>query len=643
MGKTRILLAEDKTPPAADLHQKLEDIGYAVAVASSGEEALKVAAETKPNLAMVDANLDGKPQGPPGGLDGIAAARRIHQHLDIPVVFLLASADKRTLRRTEAAGPFGHVTEPFEPDQIRAAVEMALYRHSVERKLRKSEARYRTLYDQSPTINVVIGPDGVISDVNKSFEEVLGYKKEEVIGRHTMEFMAPHHSGKVAQLLSWARDGNYIPEMDLDVYAKDGSLHTLLFSLGRAPLEPEEDNRVSGRLIIGLDITDRRQAQQDLRRNEQRLRAIFDAAQDAIFIKDQDLKYTLANPATAGLFGLDQANLLGRSDEELFGSRHAGELSKTDTQALAGQVLTEEHHLPVGDRMRTFEITRAPIYDGAGRPVGLCGIARDVTQRKQAEMDRRLMERRLHESRRLESIGQLAGGIANHFNNLLTVIQGNAQLLRLQRQDDQELASALEQILDASGRSEQLIRQLLAYARKGSDHTSQIDINAVIDMVVNLLRPSLDSRTDIKLDLKAKSTTVMGDAAQLETALLNLALNAQDAMPGGGRITFATNQLTLDGKWCKTHPGNLKPGRHLQISVTDNGVGMDKKTLDRVFEPFFTTKEVDKAVGMGLAGVYGCVKDHQGAVEILSEVGSGTTVNIFLPLDEPARTDSPQK
>ncbi len=638
MGKTRILLAEEKTAAAAaaGLHQKLEDIGYAVAVASSGEEALKIAGETKPDLAIVDVGLDGE-------TDGIAAARRITQNLDIPVVFLLASADKRTLKRAEAAGPFSHLAEPFEPGQIRSAVEIALCRHSAERKLRKSEARYRSLYDQGPTINVVIGPDGVISDVNKSFEEVLGYRKEEVVGRHTMEFMAPHHSGKVAELLSWARDGKYVPEVDLDVYAKNGSLHTLLFSLGKAPSEQEKDDRISGRLIMALDITDRRQAQKDLRRNEQRLRAIFDAAQDAIFIKDQDLKYVLANPATSKLFSLEQADPVGRRDEDLFGSKYAAELRKIDTHVLEGQVLTEEHQLPVGKEIRTFEITRAPIYGGAGQPVGLCGIARDITQRKQAEVERHLMERQLHESRRLESVGQLASGIANHFNNLLTVIQGNAQLLKLQRQDDQELGSILDQILEASKRSEHLICQLLAYARKGSDHSSEIDINAIIDMVISLVRPNIESRIDIKLDLKVKSTTVMGDAPQLETALLNLALNARDAMPGGGELTFATDLVTLDGKWCKTHPGDLKPGRCLQISVTDNGVGMDKKILDHVFEPFFTTKEMDKAVGMGLASVYGCIKDHHGAIEILSELGEGTTVSIFLPLDERAPTDTPKQ
>ncbi len=637
MGRTKILLAEDQSTGAADLHDRLKSMGYTVAaVVSSGEEALKVAAQTKPDLALVDVNLDGK-------LDGITAAQQIRRNLDIPVVFLLASADKKTLKRAEAAGPFGHVAKPFEPGQIHAAVEIALYKHSMERKLRRSEERYRNLYDQSPTINVVIGPDGIISDVNKSFQEVLGYKREEAIGRHTLEFIAPHHSGKVAELLRWARDGNYVPEVDLDIYAKDGSLHTLLFSLGRALSEDQNDDRDGGRLIIGLDITDRRQAQQDLRRNEQRLRAIFDAAQDAIFIKDQDLKYVLANPATAGLFGLDQANLLGRSDEELFDPEHAAELRKTDTLALTGQVLTEEHQLPVGEQVRTFEITRAPIYDGAGHPVGLCGIARDVTQRKQAEMEKHLMERRLHEARRLEGIGQLAGGIANHFNNFLTVIQGNAQLLKLQREDDQELTSALDQILTASRRSEQLIRQLLAYACRGPDHTCEMDINTVIEMSVDLLHPNLDSRTDVKLDLKAKSTAMIGDAAQLETALLNLGLNSRDAMPNGGQITFATNELTLDTKWCEGHPGDCKPGRYLQISVTDNGIGMDKETLDRVFEPFFTTKGIDKAVGMGLASVYACVRDHQGAVEILSEVGSGTTVSIFLPLDERAPADSPQQ
>ena len=486
--------------------------------------------------------------------------------------------------------------------------------------------------DQSPTVNLLIGPDGVILDVNRSFEEVLGYKYHEVAGRHALEFIAPAHSGKVAELLGNKPSATYVPEVDVDVCAKDGSIHTLLLSFSQA-IGLGEDGLMN-HFVIGIDVTDRELARQALRRSERRFRAIFENVHEAIFIKDRKLAYVLANPATFRLFALGVTDVAGMNDEELFGPKVAAQLGYGDEQAMAGQVFTDQYQFTVRDKIRMFEITKAPMYDAEDNLAGLCCIARDITSRKEDEAEKHRMIEQLYESRKLESLGQLAGGIAHHFNNLLTVVQGYAELLRKDRPDDADLVHALDQIIDASKRSADLTCQLLAYARKGKYQTVPTDVHNVIQMVMNLLRPGIGEQIEIKLDLSARSSIVTGDSTQLQTALLNLGLNARDAIPAGGQILFFTKDVTLDDKWCRDIAADIKPGQYIQISVEDDGIGMDSETLARVFEPFFTTKNVNKASGMGLAGVYACVKTHRGAVDVTSGLGNGTTVCVYLPLTE---------
>lgn len=491
----------------------------------------------------------------------------------------------------------------------------------------------RTLHDdQSPTVNLLIGPDGVILDVNRSFEEVLGYKYHEVAGRHTLEFIAPAHSGKVAELLGNKPIATYVPEADVDVCAKDGSIHTLLLSFGRA-IGPGKDGRMN-HFVIGVDVTDRELARESLRRSERRFRTIFENVHEAIFIKDRKLAYVLANPATFRFFALKVTDVAGMNDEELFGPKVAAQLARGDEQAMAGQVFIDQYQFAVRDKVRTFEITKAPMYDTEDNFAGLCCIARDITHRKEDEAEKHRIIEQLHEAQKLESIGQLAGGIAHHFNNLLTVVQGYAELLRKDRSDDSDLVYALDQIIDASKRSADLTCQLLAYARKGKCQTAPTDVHNVIRMVADLLRPGIGEQIEIKLDLSVGSSVITGDSTQLQTALLNLGLNARDAIPAGGQILFSTREVTLDDKSCREIATDIKPGQYMQISVKDDGVGMDSETLARVFEPFFTTKSANKASGMGLAGVYACVKTHRGAVDVTSSLGSGTTVCVYLPLAE---------
>ena len=240
----------------------------------------------------------------------------------------------------------------------------------------------------------------------------------------------------------------------------------------------------------------------------------------------------------------------------------------------------------------------------------------------------------------MEAIGRLAGGIAHDFNNILTAILGNAELLQMEGFAQPERDDMLAQILHAARRAAELTKQLLDFARKGTFQIVAVDTTAVIEQTVALLRHSIDKRIEIKLDMQADPSVVLADPSQIENALVNLGMNACDAMPDGGVLTLETKRIMLDEESCDDHAGELVPGPYVEIRVCDTGSGMDSKTRSRIFEPFFTTKDVGKGMGMGLASVYGCIKSHYGSIQVDSHPGHGTTFKLLLHASEAACVSS---
>jgi signal transduction histidine kinase len=251
-----------------------------------------------------------------------------------------------------------------------------------------------------------------------------------------------------------------------------------------------------------------------------------------------------------------------------------------------------------------------------------------VTQRTQALRE---SEQQMRQAEKMAAIGELAAGIAHNFNNLLTPIVGNAQMLKSAEGITADQAAMADEILQASWRASDLVDQLLAFARKGRLSRGPVDMHQVVREVTGLLRRTVDRRIDIRLDLRTESTRVIGDAPQLESALLNLGLNARDAMPDGGNLTFTLEPATLDASDDRHRRTQIKPGRYLHVAIADTGVGMNEQVQAHLFEPFFTTKPPGKGTGLGLASVYGCVKGHEGGIEVQSAPGRGTTVHLYLP------------
>ncbi len=254
----------------------------------------------------------------------------------------------------------------------------------------------------------------------------------------------------------------------------------------------------------------------------------------------------------------------------------------------------------------------------------------DITERKKHEEEKLHLERRIQHSEKLRAIGHLAGGVAHDFNNQLAGIIGFADLLRFELQENARLTRYAENILTAARHSAEITNQLLAFARKGKYVTEKTDIHHIINEVISILSHSIDKRIRLLQVLTAQIPTVEGDPSQIHNALLNLAINSRDAMPDGGVITFKTDNVELDDRFCKECE-EITPGKYIEISINDTGTGMTEEVQSRLFEPFFTTKELGKGTGMGLAAVYGTVKYHKGAIKVTSIPGKGTTFKLYLP------------
>jgi signal transduction histidine kinase len=274
---------------------------------------------------------------------------------------------------------------------------------------------------------------------------------------------------------------------------------------------------------------------------------------------------------------------------------------------------------------RSIEETASPILDSDGKFHGVVLVIRDVTVERQ-------VEERLRHAQRMDSIGQLAGGIAHDFNNMLGGIIGAVELLQrdLQHQPAQRALTAL--ILRTSERATELTSKLLAFSRRGKLQLREVDVHDAIQDVVAIAQRSMDRNVEIVIERQAQRTSLRGDPSELQTALLNLALNARDAMPKGGVLTIRTENRILDQAYCESSAFELKPGEYVQISVSDTGVGIEPREQEHIFEPFYTTKPVGAGTGLGLPAVYGTVLEHHGAIHVYSELGEGTVFQLLLPV-----------
>jgi two-component system, cell cycle sensor histidine kinase and response regulator CckA len=368
--------------------------------------------------------------------------------------------------------------------------------------------------------------------------------------------------------------------------------------------------------------------QKALVKSEEFLSAIVENMPAMVFVKDAlELRFMSINKAGEALLGYCREELIGKSDLDLFPEAEADFSMGMDRFALKRGTVQEIPEEKIHDRRgleRTLHTRKVPLFDAAGQPRYLLSISEDITEKKS-------VEEQLRQAQKMDVVGQLAGGIAHDFNNMLTGIIGAAEMLNWRLGDDPYNAKLTGVILEAATRSADLTRQLLAFSRKGKITSTAISINDCINAVVAILERTIDKRITLEVQLRAENPIVIGDPGLLQNALLNLAINARDAMAEGGTLSFATANLELGPSGALPHQALLSPGAYLEIAVSDTGIGMAPEVLEHIYEPFFTTKEAGKGTGLGLAAVYGTVKEHNGTIDVCSEPGQGTVFRVCLP------------
>ena len=348
---------------------------------------------------------------------------------------------------------------------------------------------------------------------------------------------------------------------------------------------------------------------------------------DFIYAKDIESRFVLANMTVARNIGVATPDeLLGKTDFDFF-PREAADQYYADERGIiqSGQALVDREELLIDSAgtWRRVSTTKVPLRDSSGNVVGLVGINRDITERKR-------LEEQLRQSQKMEAVGRLAGGVAHDFNNWLTAIQGYAGLAMEQVDEATPLYRDLQQIQVASMRAADIIRQLLLFSRRQPMVSAPLNINGLVEGLLKMLRRLIGEDIAIETDLVSDLWTVQGDPSNIEQVIVNLAVNARDAMPEGGKLKIATKNVVVDDAYCRSIP-DARPGRFVCLAIEDTGVGMSREIMERLFEPFFTTKEPGKGIGLGLATVYGIVKAHNGWINVYSEPGQGATFKVYLP------------
>lgn len=366
---------------------------------------------------------------------------------------------------------------------------------------------------------------------------------------------------------------------------------------------------------------------------EENLRITLDSIGDAVIATDTEGHIVRMNPIAERLTGCSYEAANGKPLGEIFNIIHGKTRTKAESpveKVLAtGEIVgLAEHIILISRDGKEYHIadSGAPIRSDTGQTLGVVLVFRDITEEY-------ALQEQLKQSQKMDAIGQLAGGIAHDFNNMLACITSAAEMLKLYLPDEPKSKRYHTMIMDSTERAGSLTQKLLIFSRKQTPSASPVDLHAIIQETVALLENTIDRRIQIKVDLKAEESAVICDASQLESALLNLAVNASQAMPGGGVLTFESEVVKLDPAYCDANsPFDLNPGRHIQLKVSDTGCGMPIDVVEHIFEPFFTTKESGKGTGLGLSIVFGTIRQHHGAITVYSEIGVGTCFHILLPL-----------
>ncbi|HEV2827899.1 MAG TPA: response regulator [Pyrinomonadaceae bacterium] len=608
---TILVVSEANVRELMALH--LRKAGYRVFTALNGPEGYEVAQAEGPDMIISDVAVQ---------VNNVELCRliRAHAHLRTTPVILVNAAPEHSEIIVEALKTYADdfLELPYDPMMLIRKVAELIERRYVEQSLRASELEMRALFAAMTDVVFVLSAGGrylKIAPTKPSFlykpaAHLIGKTLHQVFPKEQADFFFSN----VRRALSEGRRHNveYLLEIEGKEVWFDGSV------------SPMSDDSV---LWVARDITERKRTEEALRDAEKNYRSIFENAVEGIFQSTPEGRLISANPALARMLGYKSPQDLIESVTEIEQQLYV----EPDRRAEFVKLLQEDGvgrgfvaQLRRKDGSLIWALGNARVVrDASGQLVCYEGSVEDITERKQ-------LEEQLRQSQKMEAVGQLAGGIAHDFNNLLTAINGYSDLTLKNLTEDSPLRSKVEQIKKAGVRAASLTRQLLAFSRKQVLQPVVLDINSLVTDVSKMLRRLVGEDIEFVTLLRPKTGNVNADPGQIEQVLMNLVVNARDAMPKGGKIVIETANAEFDEGYAEQHVA-VNPGPYVMLAVSDTGTGMDEETRARIFEPFFTTKELGKGTGLGLSTVYGIVKQSGGFIWAYSELGKGTTFKVYLP------------
>lgn len=489
-------------------------------------------------------------------------------------------------------------------------------------------SRFQLLVTHSRDIILFIRcSDGRILEANKSAVKAYGYSHEELLEMSIHQLREPSSMKMVPGQMQQADDHGVL--FETVHLCKDGTPFPVEVSA-----QAETIDGVRTLISVVRDITERKKGEEALRESEERYRQLFNINKDSMFVhlgptRGRPGRFIEVNDVACQRLGYSRNELLQMSPPDIDApDTLAGLPNIMEQLSRKGHAMWEGAHLTKDGRRIPVEIINR-LFDFRGTPMVLSSV-RDITERKQAEDEREKLQSQLNQAQKMESVGRLAGGVAHDFNNKLGVIIGYTEMILDQVGSNHPLFPSLEEIAKAAESSADLTRQLLAFARKQTIAPKLLDLNETVSEMLNMLRRLIGEEIDLAWFPGKDLWAIKVDPSQIDQILANLCVNAKDAITGVGKIIIETGTTSFDEAYCKLHVGSV-PGDYVYLSLSDNGCGMDKKTISHLYEPFFTTKEQGKGTGLGLATVYGVVKQNRGFINVYSQPGRGSTFKIYLP------------
>ncbi|GAB4368132.1 MAG: hypothetical protein Kow00121_07000 [Elainellaceae cyanobacterium] len=637
-----VILIVDDTPTNLEvLLDLLESAGFKVVIAEDGERAIALAQYAPPDLILLDILMP--------GIDGFETCRRLKANpttQKIPIIFLTAVSDNVDKVKGLHLGAVDYITKPLNHEEVLARVnthvrlqnltkrlteqnerlekeiqqrqQLEKEREQSFRALQRSEARFRRLIE-SNVIGVIFSrTDGRITDANDAFLQIVGYNRADLeIGSLNWQALTPSEYDHLNQaaIVELTRSGAF-SAFEKEYFHKDGRRVPVM--IGGTLLDESQQAIVS----FVLDLTQHKQAEDKIREQA----ALLNITTDAILVRGLDNKIQYWNKGAEQVYDWSSKEVIGQDANRLLYRLDSLEQLETAQRSLmkSGTWQGELHQVNKQGKEIIVASRWTLMHDAQGQPKSVLTVNTDITEKKQ-------LESQFLRTQRLESLGTLAGGIAHDLNNILTPILSTAQLLQFKFPDADGQSQHLLKIIESNTkRGAALVKQVLQFARGIEGKRAIVQVKHLIYEMKQIAEKTFPKSIELLTDVDPELWLVSGDATHLHQVLMNLVVNARDAMPNGGKLTIAAENLFVDEYYARMNL-DASVGSYIKVTVKDTGTGMSAEIADRIFEPFFTTKEIGKGTGLGLSTVRGIVKSHGGFIDVSSKVGEGTEFKVFLP------------